>query len=121
MSRIVIDFQIQLLSSLLQETQSPCSPPSAAGPETETKRVSNIKVPEEDDDTRLTGEQLTQLEESIDVKDMISNPDVREMLKAIDAAPNPEAAYDEAVARNPMFQEFVSKTLDAVIDRPQSD
>ncbi|KAJ3149326.1 hypothetical protein HDU86_006961 [Geranomyces michiganensis] len=45
---------------------------------------------------------------------MVADPHLKRLLETIDSSPDPERAYDDAMAREPAFQEFVSRTLGTV-------
>ncbi|KAJ3185499.1 hypothetical protein HDU87_000122 [Geranomyces variabilis] len=49
---------------------------------------------------------------------MVADPHLKRLLKAIDSSPDPERAYDDAMAREPAFQDFVGRTLETVAPAP---
>ncbi|KAJ3166400.1 hypothetical protein HDU88_003268 [Geranomyces variabilis] len=90
----------------------PCSAPVPTEPEPKSKPPRNNN--EEDDTSRLSEEQLAKLANSKELKSMVADPHLKRLLEAIDSSPDPERAYDDAMAREPAFQDFVGRTLETV-------
>uniref|UniRef100_A0A915KL74 Zinc finger HIT domain-containing protein n=1 Tax=Romanomermis culicivorax TaxID=13658 RepID=A0A915KL74_ROMCU len=54
------------------------------------------------------------IENSIDIKTLLNNPKLRQLLKEIDSSPNPNALLYSAMVNRPDFQRFANTCLDIV-------
>ncbi|KAJ3014415.1 hypothetical protein HKX48_005171 [Thoreauomyces humboldtii] len=91
-------------------------PPPADTPATVTPNPQGkaTHIEDEDEAHKLNDGQLARLVESKHILDLVSDPQVRDLLLTLDTAPNAEAVYDQALLANPRFQEFIDRALEAV-------
>ncbi|KAI8819582.1 uncharacterized protein EV422DRAFT_97827 [Fimicolochytrium jonesii] len=101
--------------------ETPCAPssptPELSTPATTTAAKSNINV--EDDETKLSDEQLAGLEHSDHVRMLVTSTELQRILTELDGTQNPQKAYEAALQNSEVFREFVDRALEAVGRAPE--
>ncbi|ORZ21223.1 hypothetical protein BCR42DRAFT_407111 [Absidia repens] len=93
--------------------ETPCQSPAPKQSQVETKN-SQKQTPIEDDDedeTRLTTEQLQQLGSCEQIRSFLDYPQIRDLVTKIDAAPQPDKLLDAVRKEDSVFEDFVQTLL----------
>ncbi|ORX47276.1 hypothetical protein BCR36DRAFT_371763 [Piromyces finnis] len=106
----------------LKLKENPCKKPET----TTTVKIESEKKEEKKDEedeeylTKVSEEKLKQLGQSKEIRDLLQYEQLKELLKEIDDSSKPEQLYDQAFNNNPLFKEFVDKSL-AIIDNEENN
>jgi hypothetical protein len=76
----------------------------------ESKNIQQL-VNDEEDDTRLTTEQLQQLGASEQVRSFLAYPQIRELITKVDTAPQPDKLLDTIRNEDSVFEDFIQSLL----------
>ncbi|SAM02315.1 hypothetical protein [Absidia glauca] len=75
------------------------------------KDQTNATVDEDEEETRLTSEQLQQLASSDQVRSFLEYPQIRDLVTQIDKAPQPDKLLDAVRKEDSVFEDFVLALL----------
>ncbi|KAI8336548.1 hypothetical protein BC941DRAFT_514001 [Chlamydoabsidia padenii] len=93
--------------------ETPCQPaqPTTQNLDTHQKDKQTADIDDDEEETRLTPEQLQQLATSDQVRSFLEYPQIRDLVTKIDLAPQPDKLLDTIRKEDSVFDDFVLALL----------